>query len=237
MRLRSPVPAARPASAAAPTGLAQFGRRGLGKVRRLVAGRPGTVGSTSAASQGLPARRRAMTERLDALATESGRLLVVLEHTRQRVETADGPRDVNPYLSSVVDALRGSALEPIEIDLKARVDDDTWWDAAQRAGRCPPAAVVGDLAGRRRGRATPRRGAGVEDGLSRRRGSPPSRRSGPRSSSTASTSDRRSSAGCRSSPPAGCRARSVPSPASARCSAAFDRPVCSWPTSTTARTG
>ncbi len=123
-----PVPATRPTSAAAPTGLAQFTRRGLGKVRRLIAGGRGSVGATTANTQGLPARRRAMTERLDALAAESGRLLVVLEHTRQRVETADGPRDVNPYLSPVVDALRGSALEPIEIDLKARVDVDAWWD-------------------------------------------------------------------------------------------------------------
>ncbi|MDF2735267.1 MAG: hypothetical protein K0S97_1890 [Chloroflexota bacterium] len=123
-----PTPAARAPSAAASTGMAQFGRRGLGKVRRLIAGGPGSDASASATIQGLPARRRAMTERLDALASESGRLLVVLEHTRQRVETAHGPRDVNPYLSPVVNALRGSALEPIEIDLKARVDDDTWWE-------------------------------------------------------------------------------------------------------------
>ena len=139
-----PVPAARAASAAAPTRLAQFGRRGLGKVRRLVAGGPDGAGSSSAASQGLPARRLAMTERLDALATESGRLLVVLEHTRQRVETADGPRDVNPYLSPVVDALRGSALEPIEIDLKARVDDDTWWERlnAPDGARLLPSSAI-----------------------------------------------------------------------------------------------
>ena len=85
-----------------------------------------------------------MTERLDALATESGRLLVVLEHTRQRVETADGPRDVNPYLSPVVDALRGTALEPIEIDLKARVDDDTWWDRlnAPDGARLLPSSAI-----------------------------------------------------------------------------------------------
>ena len=73
-----------------------------------------------------------------------GRLLVVLEHARQRVETADGPRDVNPYLSPVVDALRGSALEPIEIDLKARVDDDTWWrrlNAPEGARLLPSSAI------------------------------------------------------------------------------------------------
>ncbi len=139
-----PAPAARVAPAAAPTGLAQFMRRGVGKVRRLVAGDSGSMGTTSASSGGLPARRQAMMERLDALATESGRLLVVLEHTRQQVETADGPRDVNPYLSPVVDALRGSALEPIEIDLKARVDDDTWWERlnAPDGARLLPSSAI-----------------------------------------------------------------------------------------------
>ncbi len=119
-------------------------RRGFGKVRRLIAGGPGSVGASAASSQGLAARRRAMTERLDALAAETGRLLVVLEHTRQRVETADGPRDVNPYLSPVVDALRGSALEPIEIDLKARVDDDAWWERlnAPDGARLLPSSAI-----------------------------------------------------------------------------------------------
>lgn len=145
-----PVPAQRPVSAAAAsTGLTTIARRSLGKLRRLTVGSRASSGS---GPTGLPARRLAMTERLDALATESGRLLVVLEHTRQRVETADGPRDVNPYLSPIVDALRGSALEPIEIDLKARVDDDTWWDrlnAPDGARLLPSSAIwrAGDAEG------------------------------------------------------------------------------------------
>jgi hypothetical protein len=137
-----PLPAQRPISAAADsTGLTTIARRGLGRLRRLTAGSRASSGS---APSGLPARRRAMTERLDALATESGRLLVVLEHTRQRVETADGPRDVNPYLSPIVDALRGTALEPIEIDLKARVDDDFWWERlnAPDGARLLPSSAI-----------------------------------------------------------------------------------------------
>ena len=136
-----PAPAQRHSAAAGSTGLATMARRGLGRLRRLTAGSRASSGS---APTGLPARRRAMIERLDALATESGRLLVVLEHTRQRVETADGPRDVNPYLSPVVDALRGTALEPIEIDLKARVDDDTWWERlnAPDGARLLPSSAI-----------------------------------------------------------------------------------------------
>ena len=151
-----PTPAQDAASGAGPTGFASIVRRGLGKVRRLIAVGRGSARSPEPTTPGLRARRRAMTERLDAIATESNRLLVVLEHTRQRVETADGPRDVNPYLSPVVDALRGTALEPIEIDLKARVDDDTWWERlnAPDGARLLPSSAIwrageadGDAAG------------------------------------------------------------------------------------------
>ena len=107
-----------PPTAAWPTRIA---RRLRGRLRRLLGG------GSPAGSPDVAARRRAMQERLDGLCREPGRLLVVLEHARQRVETADGARDLNPYLSPVVDALRGTPLDPIEIDLKARVDDETWW--------------------------------------------------------------------------------------------------------------
>ena len=107
-----------PPTAAWPTRIA---RRLRGRLRRLLGG------GSPAGSADVAARRRAMQERLDGLCREPGRLLVVLEHARQRVETADGARDLNPYLSPVVDALRGTPLDPIEIDLKARVDDETWW--------------------------------------------------------------------------------------------------------------
>ena len=137
------APAASPpptSSAAAPTDLATVARRGLGKLRRLAGG----GGPASTSPTGIPARRRAMADRLEALSAEPGRLLVVLEHTRQRVDTANGPREVNPYLSAVVDALRGTALEPIEIDLKARVDDDIWWDrlSAPEGARLLPSSAI-----------------------------------------------------------------------------------------------
>ncbi len=136
----------RSAAAAGPTGVARVVRSGLGMLRRLIA--RGVAGARSADStsgrMGVAARRRAMTARLGALQSESDRLLVVLEHTRQRVETADGPRDVNPYLSPVVDALRGTALEPIEIDLKARLDDDIWWERlnAPDGARLLPSSAI-----------------------------------------------------------------------------------------------
>ncbi len=150
-----PPPSQRAAAAEGPTGVDRVVRRGRGRVRRLIAGGAGSADPTKVGTS-LAARRRAMTTRLAALQSESGRLLVVLEHTRQRVETAEGPRDVNPYLSPVVDALRGTVLEPIEIDLKARVDDDTWWDrlnAPDGARLLPSSAIwrAGDAEGNAEG--------------------------------------------------------------------------------------
>ena len=91
-------------------------------------------------------RRRALVaERLEALSSEPGRLLVVLEHARQRVETADGPRLMNPYLGPIVDVLRGGPLEPIEIDIRAKVVDDEAWasmNAPEAARRLPVDALA-----------------------------------------------------------------------------------------------
>lgn len=138
------APPPRPADATGPaaTDVASIGRRAIGRLRRLVARSGDLPASTS--PTGIPARRRAMTDRQEALSADPGRLLVVLEHARQRVETADGPRDLNPYLSAVVDALRGTALDPIEIDLKARVDDDTWWErlTAPDGARLLPSSAI-----------------------------------------------------------------------------------------------
>jgi hypothetical protein len=84
-------------------------------------------------------RQREIATRLErvaalkaALAAESqGRLLVLHEHARQRVDTPDGPRAMNPYLDPIVDRLRGTQLEPFAVDIRARVRDDAAW---QRVG-------------------------------------------------------------------------------------------------------
>jgi hypothetical protein len=74
------------------------------------------------------ARRRIVDDRLERLAAEPRpRLLVVLEHARQRIDTVEGPREINPYLGPIVDVLRGGPLDPIELDLKAKIDDDAVW--------------------------------------------------------------------------------------------------------------
>ncbi|HEX2755946.1 MAG TPA: hypothetical protein VHM48_10805, partial [Candidatus Limnocylindrales bacterium] len=66
---------------------------------------------------------------VDALAAEpEARLLVVHEHARQRVETPDGPRSMNPYLDPIVDRLRGTSLEPIVLDIRARAGQDAAWE-------------------------------------------------------------------------------------------------------------
>jgi glycosyltransferase involved in cell wall biosynthesis len=81
-------------------------------------------------------RRAFVAERIDRLAERPGRLLVVLEHARQRVETRSGPRLTNPYLGPVVDRLRGTHLDPIEIDIRAKLsDDDTWHRLHRWSGR------------------------------------------------------------------------------------------------------
>lgn len=133
------------ASASASASFERFARRGIGRVRRILGGGR----SATEMPSGLALRRRAMAERLDRLAAEPGRLLVVLEHIRQRIETPGGPREVNPYLGAVVDALRGTPLDPIEIDLKARVDDDAWWDRldAPDGARLLPGTVTAHAGG------------------------------------------------------------------------------------------
>lgn len=90
-------------------------------------------------------RRRLVADRLERLAAEPDRrLLVVLEHARQRVETPAGPRDINPYLSPIVDRLRGGPLDPIQVELKAKVDDDVAWSrlVAPDGERLLPASVI-----------------------------------------------------------------------------------------------
>ncbi|HVL53745.1 MAG TPA: hypothetical protein VM344_05740 [Vitreimonas sp.] len=77
--------------------------------------------------QDVPSRRQFVMRRLRRLGRERGRLLVVLEHARQRVETPSGPRFLNPYLGPIVERLRGTRLEPIEIDIRAKLSDEAGW--------------------------------------------------------------------------------------------------------------
>ena len=80
----------------------------------------------------LRARVRRIGDLVDALEAEpEARLLVVQEHARQRVDTPRGPRSMNPYLDPIVDRLRGTALEPIVLDIRARAGNDAAW---QRIG-------------------------------------------------------------------------------------------------------
>jgi hypothetical protein len=72
-------------------------------------------------------RHAALTRRFEALATEQGRLLVVLEHAEQRVEVDGQIRTMNAYLGPVADQLRGTPLEPMELDIRARVKEDAGW--------------------------------------------------------------------------------------------------------------
>ena len=78
-----------------PTELAAAGRSSSGDWPTFAAGRCSRVGSSSSSST--PA---------------------------QRVETPDGPRWMNAYLGPIADRLRGTALDPIEVEIRARVDDD-----------------------------------------------------------------------------------------------------------------
>jgi hypothetical protein len=90
-------------------------------------------------------RRRLTSARMRRLGRGKGRpLLVVLEHARQHVDTADGPRLMNPYLGPVVDRLRGSRLDPIEIDIRAKLGDDAAWDRlrARDAARLLPSDAI-----------------------------------------------------------------------------------------------
>lgn len=79
--------------------------------------------------QELRARLVRIRSLVAALAAEpEARLLVVHEHARQRVDTPLGPRSMNPYLDPIVDRLRGTRLEPIVLDIRARVSQDGAWE-------------------------------------------------------------------------------------------------------------
>jgi hypothetical protein len=55
-------------------------------------------------------------------------LLVVQAHARQRIDTANGHRFLNPYLGPVMETLEGTALDPVEIDIRSALDDPATWE-------------------------------------------------------------------------------------------------------------
>jgi hypothetical protein len=79
-------------------------------------------------------RRRLIRARLERLRAERGRLLVVLAHARQLVDTPTGPLWMNPYLGPIRERLRGTRLEPIEVDIRLRTEDEGWARAEEPRG-------------------------------------------------------------------------------------------------------
>jgi hypothetical protein len=76
----------------------------------------------------LARRQRAMLNRLLHLEQFGHRrLLVVGAHVPQRINTPTGPRVMNAYLGPIVDQLAGGRLDPIELDLRADLSNDTHW--------------------------------------------------------------------------------------------------------------
>lgn len=72
-------------------------------------------------------RRARIDRRVARLAAESPRLLVLVSHSdRQVIATADGLRESNPFLDPVIDALAGSPLDPIVLELGGTSDGDDW---------------------------------------------------------------------------------------------------------------
>ena len=129
----STAAAARPSAVATrgasrPTSRVPLLRRLARRVRNVVLGPP-PPSPKALRQQELAARVARVRELVEALAAEpESRLLVVHEHARQRVDTPDGPRSMNPYLDPIVDRLRGTTLEPIVLDIRARAGKDSDWE-------------------------------------------------------------------------------------------------------------
>jgi hypothetical protein len=80
-------------------------------------------------------RRARIDRRLRRLAAEPGRLLVLVSPgDRQVVTTGDGPNERNPFLDPVIDALAGSSLDPIVLELGGTTEGDDWARLAASAG-------------------------------------------------------------------------------------------------------
>lgn len=73
-------------------------------------------------------KQRLVLRRIKRIQRSSQRpLLVVQAHKRQRIDTADGPRFLNPYLGPVKERLVGTKLDPVEIDIRGALDDEGTW--------------------------------------------------------------------------------------------------------------
>jgi hypothetical protein len=73
-------------------------------------------------------RRRTVGQRRMRLAAEPRpTLLVLTEHIRQRVQSPNGPRLLNPYLEPILDCLRATRLVGVELQLDATMADDAAW--------------------------------------------------------------------------------------------------------------
>ncbi len=105
-------------------------------------------------------RRRLVLRRLGAIAADPvGRLLVVQAHALQRIDTASGPRFLNPYLGPVLERLRGGRLDPFEVDLRTTMaDDDAAWARIEGPDRTRslPIDILGALGVRMPGAVKPR---------------------------------------------------------------------------------
>jgi glycosyltransferase involved in cell wall biosynthesis len=80
-------------------------------------------------------RQRAQVDLVERLEhSPSRRLLVVEAHVPQRINSPSGPRMMNAYLGPIVDKLAGTALEPIELDLRADLANDAHWERLSSPG-------------------------------------------------------------------------------------------------------
>jgi hypothetical protein len=108
-----------PSTAAAPARRISI----LGRIRRRV--RPDEM----------TRRAQMVWRRIGALGARHARPVAVLEAAApQRIDTAAGPRQMNAFLGPVVDRLRGTRLDPVEIDLLTAHRDDAGWKRLNERG-------------------------------------------------------------------------------------------------------
>ena len=91
-------------------------------------------------------RHRTIVRRLHALERErTPRLLVVQAHVRQRIDTPTGTRLMNPFLGPIIDRLRRTTLDPIEVDIRSQMADDVAWQRLRdrASARTLPVDVLG----------------------------------------------------------------------------------------------
>jgi hypothetical protein len=132
--------AARPtvvAAAAAGPGRRSPIARLVARIRRVLGGgrAPAKASVAEVRRQEVLRMNALLEERLARLAAEEGgRLLVVLNHHAQRIETPAGPRMLNPYLGSVADRLAGTVLDPILLDWRLKGSRRPAWDRLRAPG-------------------------------------------------------------------------------------------------------